>query len=77
VKRPPIGTYTVVADTSVSVVVCQDKSSAVTGLFAVHWIFDIQFAAAHKRTMELFEKAVFKLSKAKPGQAVQRISNAL
>ena len=71
------GTYTVVADTSVSVVVCQDKSSAVTGLFAVYWIFDIQFAAAHKRTMELFEKAVFKLNKAKPGQAVQRILNAL
>lgn len=36
------GTYTVVADMSVAVVVCQDKLSAVTGLFAVYLISSLR-----------------------------------
>jgi len=62
--------YTVMVD-NVSLVTCEDKSSAVTALFATYWIFDIQYVAAHKKTMELFEKVIFKISPSKPGQGLQ------
>jgi len=68
--------YTVMVD-NVPLVTCEDKSSAVTALFATYWIFDLQYVAAHKKTMELFEKVIFKISQTKPGQGLQRFLNSL
>jgi len=55
------GLYTVIAD-QITVVDCEDKVTAVSVVFAVYWILDIQYAAGHKRTMEMFEKAIYNMS---------------
>ena len=68
--------YTVMVDNT-SIVTCEDKALAVTALFASYWIFDIKYAASHKRALELLEKAIFKISSSKPSQALQRVLNSL
>lgn len=76
VSNPDEDVYIVKVD-GASVVHCDDRISAVTALFSSYWIFDIRYANENKRTLELLEKCVFKVTAAKPGQAVLRFINSL
>jgi hypothetical protein len=61
----------------VEVVRCLDEVSAATSVFAVYWIFNIQYYSKQRKTLELLDKAVFKTTRAALSQPVLKVYNSL